>query len=35
MQQIRNMCTTVAWLEHGRIRQLGPTDQVLDAYLAD
>lgn len=29
---IRNFCGRVAWLEQGRIREIGPTDQVCDHY---
>jgi lipopolysaccharide transport system ATP-binding protein len=32
---IRDMCDQAAWLEHGRIRQLGPGREVVDSYLAD
>lgn len=31
---IRQMCDRVAWLEHGRIREIGPAEQILNAYLA-
>lgn len=29
---IRQLCATAVWLEHGRIRQFGPVDDVLAAY---
>ena len=32
---IRDLCDEAAWLDHGRIRQLGPAREVVDAYLAD
>ncbi len=32
---IRDMCDRAMWLDHGRIRQLGPAAEVGDAYLAD
>src|SRR5664280_287069 len=32
---IRDMCDQAAWLEHGRIRVLGPGREVVDSYLAD
>src|ERR1035437_9092117 len=32
---IRDMCDQAAWLEHGRIRQLGPARDVVDAYIGD
>ena len=32
---IRKLCSTVAWLDHGRLRLIGPTDEVMNAYLAD
>ncbi len=33
-QAVRQWCTRVIWLDHGRIRADGPTDAVLDAYMA-
>ena len=35
LQQIREMCNRVVWLEHGRIRQIGNTEEVCDAYAAE
>jgi len=32
---IRDMCDQAAWLEHGRIRQLGPAADVVDGYIRD
>jgi ABC-2 type transport system ATP-binding protein/lipopolysaccharide transport system ATP-binding protein len=32
---IRDMCDQAAWLDHGRIRELGPARDVADAYIAD
>ncbi len=32
IEQIREMCTKVLWLEHGRAKMLGNTDEVCDAY---
>jgi ABC-2 type transport system ATP-binding protein len=29
---LRDLCDTAVWMEHGRIRQQGPLDDVLDAY---
>jgi lipopolysaccharide transport system ATP-binding protein len=34
LSQIRSMCQQTAWLHDGRLRALGPTDQVVDAYEA-
>ncbi|GBQ86470.1 O-antigen exporter ATP-binding protein [Asaia krungthepensis NRIC 0535] len=31
---MRQWCTRLIWLENGSIRQDGPTDEVLDTYLA-
>jgi len=31
---MRALCSSVIWMEHGRIRAFGPTDEVLDAYIA-
>ena len=33
LAQVRSLCERVVWFEHGRIKQDGPTDSVLDAYL--
>ncbi len=33
MPIIRSMCQRVMWLQSGKIRQLGPADEVCDAYL--
>lgn len=30
---VRNLCDEVAWLEHGRLIERGPTPAVLDRYL--
>jgi len=35
MQLVRNVCHQTLWIEHGRIRQLGPTQAVCDAYERD
>jgi lipopolysaccharide transport system ATP-binding protein len=32
---IRDLCDAAAWLDHGRIRQLGSAREVADAYIAD
>jgi ABC-2 type transport system ATP-binding protein/lipopolysaccharide transport system ATP-binding protein len=32
---IRDLCDRAMWLEHGRIKQLGPATEVADAYIAD
>lgn len=32
MEQIREMCSRVVWLEHGTVRMVGPTKEVCDAY---
>jgi lipopolysaccharide transport system ATP-binding protein len=34
MNQIRRLCTTCVWLDGGRVRQIGPTSEVLAAYEA-
>lgn len=33
LQQIRELSTRVLWLEKGRVRALGDTDEICDAYL--
>ena len=35
MSQIREMCDRVLWLDHGRVKMIGPTQEVCDAYEAD
>lgn len=30
--QVREMCDRVIWLDHGRIREIGPTDEVCNSY---
>jgi lipopolysaccharide transport system ATP-binding protein len=30
---IREWCTRLIWLDHGRVRADGPVDEVLDAYM--
>jgi ABC-type polysaccharide/polyol phosphate transport system ATPase subunit len=32
MNQIRRLCSTCVWLEHGEVRQLGPGVDVVSAY---
>jgi len=32
LEQIREMCSKVVWLEQGRVRMMGGTDEVCDAY---
>lgn len=32
MVEIKNLCSSVMWLEYGRIRAFGDTDAVLEAY---
>lgn len=32
LNQIREMCRRVVWLEHGRMKMMGSTDEVCDAY---
>lgn len=32
LEQIREMCDRVLWLEHGQVRMLGETKEVCDAY---
>ncbi|WP_312939699.1 ABC transporter ATP-binding protein [Oscillibacter sp.] len=35
LEQIRQMCDRVLWLEHGEMRMLGATQAVCDAYSAE
>lgn len=34
LEQIREMCDRVIWLEHGRIKAIGATKEICDAYEA-
>lgn len=34
LDQIREMCSRVIWLEHGTVKMVGPTQEVCDAYAA-
>lgn len=34
LEQIREMCDRVVWLEHGNVKMIGPTKEVCDAYQA-
>jgi lipopolysaccharide transport system ATP-binding protein len=35
MNAIRRCCTRVLWLDRGRLRRIGATGEVVDAYLAE
>ncbi len=35
VDSIRNLCDTVGWLEHGLLRRLGPSSEVVDEYLTE
>ena len=32
MQQIRDMCSRVLWIDGGDMKMIGPTEEVCDAY---
>lgn len=32
LQQIRDMCDRVLWLDHGKVKMIGPTQEICDAY---
>ena len=34
LEQIRQMCSRVVWLEHGSVKMIGPTQDVCDAYMS-
>ena len=34
MEQIRELCTKVMWLDHGQVREIGPMKDVCDRYEA-
>ena len=35
MAAIRRICSRVIWIDHGRIVQIGPTDEVVNAYTTE
>ncbi len=35
LQFLKEFCTTVIWLHHGRIHAMGPARQIIQAYLSD
>jgi lipopolysaccharide transport system ATP-binding protein len=32
---VRQLCTSVIWMDYGKIREIGPTEHIVDKYLAD
>ena len=32
LKQVREMCSRVLWLDHGKVKLLGNTQEVCDAY---
>ncbi len=32
METVKSMCDKIVWLDHGRVRQIGPANEVADAY---
>ena len=34
LEQIRSLCDRVAWLDHGRLVNIGPTEEICSAYEA-
>ena len=35
MTAMRSLCDRVMWLDHGRVRMIGPTQEVVNAYLSN
>ena len=35
LESVRNLCDTAAWLEHGQLRRLGNSSEVIDEYLTE
>lgn len=35
LSQVRAVCQQIVWLEHGTVRTVGPTDQILPAFVAE
>ena len=34
LEQIRSLCDRVAWLDHGKLVNIGPTEEICSAYEA-
>lgn len=32
LNTIKKLCTKVVWLEHGKIKDIGPTDKICKEY---
>jgi ABC-type polysaccharide/polyol phosphate transport system ATPase subunit len=32
LESLIKLCDKVLWMDHGRVRRLGPTEEVIDAY---
>lgn len=32
LQQIQNLCNRVVWLDHGEIKEIGPSDEICEKY---
>ena len=32
MEQVRNLCSRIVWLEHGRVRSIGDADELCREY---
>jgi ABC-type microcin C transport system duplicated ATPase subunit YejF len=35
LESVRNLCDDAGWLEHGVLRRLGPSSEVIDEYLTE
>ena len=35
LQSIKDLCTKVVWLEHGKVIKIGDTEQICDAYYKE
>ena len=33
LEQIRQMCDHVVWLDHGKVRAFGPTEEICQQYV--
>jgi ABC-type polysaccharide/polyol phosphate transport system ATPase subunit len=34
LKSLQNLCTRMVWLDHGRVRQVGPPAETIAAYQA-
>lgn len=35
VEQIKNLCTRVVWLDHGKVKEIGPAKEICDKYYKE